>query len=385
MQIAGTELDPRKLITPGRIIMGIILLGGLILTVRRFGLGLGASTNLNDQVPWGFWIGFDVISGVALAAGGFTMAFLVHIAGDHTYRPLVRPAILTAFLGYLMVIVGLLYDLGKPWNMFNIFYSWNHHSAMFEVAGCVILYTTVLFLEFLPMVFERFRVQSALRIIRTVQIPIFIAGIILSTLHQSSLGSLFLLVPSKLHPLWYTPYLPLLFFFSAVTVGFAMVMFESFLSSKLLKRGLELNILSRLGRFLAFADLFYLILRVQDLTRRGVWGEAFTGSTISIFFIIEMLLFIVPLFILFNARARRHRTSLFLAVLMVVLGLVINRLNVSLVGIVNNIGASYFPNWQEFWISAFVVLCGALAFGIAARFLPVFPKEDEVASSETAA
>jgi len=185
MEIAGRAVDPRRLLTPGKILIGIILLGGIILTVKRFAFGLGATTNLSDQFPWGLWIGFDVISGVALAAGGFTMAFPVHIFLDDFYRPLVRPAILTAFLGYLLVIVGLLFDLGKPWNIWHAIFWWNPHSAMFEVAWCVMLYTSVLFLEFLPMVFERFRAKKAMRIIRIFQIPIFIAGIEISTLHQS--------------------------------------------------------------------------------------------------------------------------------------------------------------------------------------------------------
>ncbi|MCK4304107.1 MAG: Ni/Fe-hydrogenase cytochrome b subunit [Candidatus Eisenbacteria sp.] len=370
------KLELRKRLTPGWFLVGIILLGGLIIAVRRFACGLGAVTNLSDQIPWGFWIGFDVVSGVALAAGGFTMAFIVHIAGDKAYRPLVRPAILTAFLGYIIVIVGLLFDLGRPWNIWRAIFWWNPHSVMFEVAWCVMLYTTVLFLELLPVVFEGLRAEAPLRMMRRIAIPLYIVGIILSTLHQSSLGSLFLIVPTKLHPLWYTPMLPVLFFLSALTVGAAMVIFEAFLSSKLMKRGLELELLSKLGRYLAFIDLFYVIVKVQDLGKRGAWGHAFTGSYESIFFIVEMLLFILPLFVLFNARARMQRSLLFTSALMVVLGLVLNRINVSLVGIIRGTGGSYFPNWQEFWISAFVVVAGALVFGLITRFLPVFPKEE---------
>lgn len=370
-------MELRKYVTPGRVFVGIILLGGVIITIRRFALGLGATTNLTDQIPWGFWIGFDVVSGVALAAGGFTMAFLVHIAGDKTFKPLVRPAILTAFLGYLIVIVGLLFDLGKPWNIWHAIFWWNPHSVMFEVAWCVMLYTTVLFLEFLPVVFERLQAEQPLRMIRRIAIPLYILGIILSTLHQSSLGALFLIVPTKLHPLWYTPILPVLFFISAMTVGVAMVMFEAFVSSKFMRRGLELNLLSKLGRYLAFINLFYVAVRVQDLTKRGAWGHAFTGSYESVFFIVEMLLFIVPLFILFNARARSRRGPLFVSCFMVVLGLVLNRINVAIVGITRGAGGSYFPNWQEFWLSAFIVVAAALAFGLAARFLPIFPKEKE--------
>lgn len=370
-------MELRKHLTPGWIVVGIILLGGLVLTFRRFAFGLGAATNLSDSVPWGFWIGFDVISGVALAAGGFTMAFIVHIAGDRTYKPLVRPAILTAFLGYLIVIVGLLYDLGLPWHIFNIIVFWNPHSAMFEVAWCVILYTTVLALEFLPVVFERFNAEGPLRMITRVAIPIYIAGVVLSTLHQSSLGTLFLIAPAKLHELWYTPILPILFFLSALAVGCAMVMFESFLSSKLLRRGLELDLLAKLGRYLAFLDLFYIIVKLQDLTKRGAWGAVFAGTYESVCFIIEMLLFIVPLFLLFNSRTRKRRTPLFLSALMVVVGLVFNRLNITLVGMMRSTGASYFPNWQEIWISTFIVVAGAIVFGLAVRFLPIFPKEGE--------
>lgn len=370
-------MELRKYVTPGWVFVGIILLGGVIITIRRFALGLGATTNLTDQTPWGLWIGFDVVSGVALAAGGFTMAFLVHIAGDKTFKPLVRPAILTAFLGYLIVIVGLLFDLGKPWNIWRAIFWWNPHSVMFEVAWCVMLYTTVLFLEFLPVVFERLQAEEPLRMMRRIAIPLYILGIILSTLHQSSLGALFLIVPTKLHPLWYTPILPVLFFISSMTVGVAMVMFEAFVSSRLMRRGLELDLLSRLGRYLAFINLFYLAVRIQDLTKRGVWGHVFTGSYESIFFIVEMLLFIVPLFILFNARARGRKGPLFASCFMVVLGLVLNRINVAIVGIIRGAGGSYFPNWQEFWVSAFIVVAAALVFGLAARFLPIFPKEKE--------
>ncbi len=363
--------------TPGWIFIGILMLGGVIITIRRFGVGLGVTTNLTDEMPWGFWIGFDVISGVALAAGGFTIAFIVHLAGDKTFRPLVRPAILTALLGYFIVIVGLLFDLGKPWNIWHAIVSWNPHSVMFEVAWCVMLYTTVLFLEFLPVVFERFRAEVPLRLLRRIAIPLYVLGVILSTLHQSSLGSLFLIVPTKLHPLWYTPLLPVMFFLSAMTVGVAMVMFEGFLSAHFMRRGLELDLLSKLGRYLAFLNLFYLTVRFQDLIKRNVLSYAFDGSYESFFFLAEMLLFILPLFILFNRELRARRGPLFASCTMVVLGLVLNRMNVVLVGMRRGAGADYFPNWQEFWVSAFIVVAGALAFGLVVRFLPVFPKEEE--------
>ncbi|MDQ7086999.1 MAG: NrfD/PsrC family molybdoenzyme membrane anchor subunit, partial [Acidobacteriota bacterium] len=212
---------------PGFFILLMILFS--VVLVRRFTGGLGAVSNLSDEMPWGLWIGFDLLSGVALAAGGFTITAIVYLLHLDRYRPIVRPALLTAFLGYLMVIAALLVDLGRPWNIWHPLIFWNPHSVMFEVGWCVMLYTTVLFLEFLPLVFERFRIQRALTLwSRYLTPPLVIAGVLLSTLHQSSLGTLYVIVPGKLHPLWYSPILPLLFFVSAISLGLAMTSVESF-------------------------------------------------------------------------------------------------------------------------------------------------------------
>ncbi|MCJ7627424.1 MAG: polysulfide reductase NrfD, partial [Longimicrobiales bacterium] len=185
-------------------------------TVVRFAHGLGAVTNLSDAAPWGLWIGFDVMSGVALAAGGFVLAGIVYIFGLERYRPFVRAAILTALLGYAAVAVGLLYDLGLPWRIWHPIFNWQYHSVLFEVAACVMLYLTVLALEFLPVVLEHRLFQGAffqtiLKALKRVSILLVIAGIVLSTLHQSSLGSLFLITPYRLHPLWYSPIIYFLF------------------------------------------------------------------------------------------------------------------------------------------------------------------------------
>ncbi|MEK7448726.1 MAG: NrfD/PsrC family molybdoenzyme membrane anchor subunit, partial [Planctomycetota bacterium] len=211
------------LVTPGTIILLFLILLGAVMAVYRFAKGLGASTNLSDTFPWGLWIGVDVLSGVALAAGGFTIAAAVYIFNLKKYHPILRPAILTAFLGYMVVIVALLFDLGKPYNIWHPMVMWQPHSVMFEVGWCVMLYSTVLALEFSPAALEKFKMDGLLKIIKVVTIPLVIAGIILSTLHQSSLGSLFLIVPDKLHSIWYTPLLPVMFFVSAVMVGLAMV------------------------------------------------------------------------------------------------------------------------------------------------------------------
>jgi len=217
-------------ITFWRGIAAIVLATGLYATAVRFGWGLGASTNLSDGFPWGIWIGFDVLVGVGLAAGGFTITATVHLFNLERFRPIVRPTVLTAFLGYLLVVIGLLFDLGRPYRIWHPLIMWNPHSVMFEVAWCVMLYNTVLALEFSPMVLERLNLKTPLKIVRTITVPVVIAGVILSTLHQSSLGTLYVILPDKLHGFWYTPWLPVFFFLSAIAAGLSMVILESFLS-----------------------------------------------------------------------------------------------------------------------------------------------------------
>ena len=204
-------IEKRSFPMASTIILGTLMIIGLITAMIRFTYGLGAITNLSDGRAWGLWISFDLYCGVALAAGGFVTAGVVYIFGLKKYYPIVRSAILTAFLGYLMVVIALLVDLGQPWRIWHIIAYWNPHSPLFEVGWCVLLYTIVLSLEFSPAVFERFNMKLPLHWIRTVQIPLIIAGIVLSTLHQSSLGSVLLMMPDKIHPLWFSPILPVLY------------------------------------------------------------------------------------------------------------------------------------------------------------------------------
>jgi len=234
-------------------VLAIFLLAGAYATVLRFARGLGASTHLSDAFPWGLWIGFDVMCGVMLAAGGSTLTATVYIFHLEEFKPIVRPTILTAFLGYVLVVVALLYDLGRGYRIWHPLVMWNPRSVMFEVAWCVTLYTTVLALEFAAVIFEQLRLEKLLRIQHAIAVPLVIAGVLLSTLHQSSLGSLYLIVPDKLHPFWYSPLLPVLFFVSAVCVGLAMTIFESCMSSRHFGKQLETPLLIRLGRALLVA------------------------------------------------------------------------------------------------------------------------------------
>jgi len=262
---------------------------GLGVMIYRYLNGIGAISNLSDGRAWGLWISLDLYCGVALAAGGFTLAGAVYIFNRKKYYPIIRSAILTAFLGYTLVILALLVDLGQPWYIWHIIINWNIHSPLFEVGVCVMTYTIVLALEFSPVVFERLNLRVPLRIIRAIQIPLVIAGIVLSTLHQSSLGSMVLMMPETLDPLWYTPILPLLFLTSAIAVGPAMVILESSLSSRAFGHKLGQDILSGLGKAIPYILGLYLILRVVDLAASGEMGLIFSDYPRNMLWWLEII------------------------------------------------------------------------------------------------
>ena len=348
------------------------MLGGLYAAYVRVVYGLGGSTNLSDRFPWGLWIGFDILCGVGLAAGGFTLAATVHIFNLERYKPIVRPAILTAFLGYLLVILALLFDLGRPYRIWHPLVMWNPHSVMFEVAWCVTLYTVVLSLEFAPVLFERLGWHTPLRWLQSVLIPLVIAGVILSTLHQSSLGSLYLIVPEKLYPLWYTPMLPVFFFVSAVCVGLAMTIFESWHSSKAFGRRIEAPLLAGMARVLAVLLLVYLLVRFSDLLHRGALPLVLRPGSESLLFLLEIALMLVPMLLLFRRRVRAKPAALYACSVMVIFGFVTNRLNVSVTGMEYGSGVSYVPKWTEVAVTLAIVALGFAIFRFAAKWLPIF-------------
>jgi len=369
------EVKPPKL-KFWTVVFWIILALGIYVTIVRFTKGLGTVTNLSDKFPWGLWIGFDVLCGVGLAAGGFVMASAVYIFNLEDYKSILPSAILTAFLGYILVIVALIYDLGKPWNIWHPIIMWNPESVMFEVAWCVMLYTTVLALEFSPMLFQKLRLEKPKKIIHNLTIPLVVAGVILSTLHQSSLGSLYLIVPEKLHPIWYSSNLPYLFFLSAVAVGPAMVTIESYLSSRAFKREIEIHILSRLGKVSAVALMVYFVLKVEDIVNYKLFKYIFAFNYESVMFWLEFLLgVILPIVLLTNSKVRESKKWLFYAQLTTVLGFIFNRLNVSITALESYTQARYFPKWSEIVITMFIVSLGFAAFRFIAKNLPVFPEE----------
>ncbi len=361
-----------------KLVLYFVLAAGAYATVYRFALGLGPSTNLSDQFPWGIWVGFDVLCGVMLAAGGFTLTGAVHIFNIKRLHPIVRPTVLTAFMGYVLVSLALMVDLGRPYNIWHPLIMWNPHSVMFEVGWCVMLYTSVLALEFSPPVLERFKLEKLLKWQRRALIPLVIAGVILSTLHQSSLGTVYLIVPTKLHPFWYTPLLPAFFFLSAVAVGLAMTIFESSMSAKHFGRQLELHILKDLGRALMVVLIVYAVLRVEDLIHRGVLKQVLVAGYERNLFLLEVALaLVIPIILLSFRKIRETPGGLYLASVITLLGFETNRLNVAVTGMEASAGVRYIPRWTEIAVTAAMVGAGFAIFGLASKYLPIFPEEHE--------
>ena len=370
-------------ITFWRVVLVITLISGAAATYLRFFKGLGASTNLSDAFPWGIWIGFDVLCGVMLAAGGFTLMAAVNILNLKKYQPVARPALLTAFLGYLLVAGALLFDLGKPYNIWHPIIMWNPHSVMFEVGWCVMLYTTVLALEFAPIVFERLRMEKPLRILHSIAVPIFILGVILSTLHQSSLGTLYLIVPGKLYPLWYSGFLPVLFFISAIAIGMAMTIFESTMSARHFGHALEAPLIRGLSRGLLITLMLYAVMRFQDLIRTGRIKYAFIQNYESAMFWVEIsLALLIPITMLMIPKIRNNAISNYVISILVVFGFVVNRLNVAVTGMERSSGVRYIPKWSEVAITLSIVGVGVAIFTLAAKYLPIFEHAPHAEHSE---
>ncbi len=351
----------------------IVTLGAI--SVVRFTQGLGAVSNLSDRFPWGLWIGFDLLCGVGLAAGGFAITATVHLFHLEDFKPIVRPTVLTAFLGYLLVIVALLFDLGRPWNIWHPIIMWNPRSVMFEVGWCVMLYTTVLALEFAPAVLERFGLHKPVKLLKALSPILVVLGVILSTLHQSSLGSLFLILPGKVHPLWYSSMLPVLFFVSALGAGLAMTVVESWFSRRVFGKHLETPLLARLSRASVVVLAFYVALRFRDLISRDALGYAFQATREAAYFWAEIGIgAILPMVLLFSARFRLSPKRMAAAQGLVVLGFILHRMNVSITSIESMTGQHYVPAIPEFLISMGLVAVGLWVFVLACRFFPVFPE-----------
>jgi Ni/Fe-hydrogenase subunit HybB-like protein len=372
--------------TPFNVVAGIIVLIGLALTYMRFTGGLASVTNLDHTNPWGIWIGFDLLCGVALAAGGFTTSAAIYIFGYKKWHSAVRPAVLTAFLGYALVVFALHYDVGRPWRLpYPIFYSQGTTSLLFEVGLCVFLYLTVLFLEFVPAALEWLGKTRLRNITVKLTLVLTILGVILSTMHQSSLGALFTIVPSKVHPLWYSQYLPVYFFVSAIAAGLAMVIFEGTLSHKYFRHKMDdayekTHMPLTLG-FAKAASLVlagYFALKWIGVASDNNWEYLATGY--GAWFMLEVFGF-VALPALLLAMAAREKSLKFAraGAVMTVLGIILNRFNISMIAFNYHLPGElrYFPSWHEIAISIFVVTVGLIAFKFIVTRMPIFYEHPE--------
>ncbi|MFN7959010.1 MAG: Ni/Fe-hydrogenase cytochrome b subunit [Holophagaceae bacterium] len=363
-------------LTGWRPIATILIGTGVLAAVARFTLGLGATTNLTDEFPWGLWIGFDFL-GIGLAASGFTIVAAVHLFHAEEYEPIVRPAILTAFIGYLLVVLVLIIDLGRPDHFWHPLVMWNPHSVMCEISWCLMLYTTVLSLEFAPIILEKFHIHSPIKWIHAVSLPFMIFGVLLSTLHQSSFGSLYLIVPNRLHALWYTPLLPILFFISCIASGLSMIVLETILFSRDGRPFLPTRLRANLAKVIALALAVYFVVRIQDLLTRGTLREMTTLTYYSVAFWAELLIgFVIPFALLVFEKVRTSQTGLYSACLMVVLGFAFNRMNTAITGLEHYPSQTYFPSIIEIFIMLGITAAGFCAFSYIAEHLPVFRTEE---------
>ncbi|MBU2623295.1 MAG: Ni/Fe-hydrogenase cytochrome b subunit [Proteobacteria bacterium] len=380
MSDKATTAD-KTLFTPFNVIAGFIIIIGTVITILRFTGGLAAVTNLSDNNPWGLWIGFDLLVGVALAAGGFVTSAAVYLFGMKKYHSAVRPAVLTGFLGYALVVFALHYDVGRPWRLpYPFIMQSGTTSLLFEVGACVALYLTVLFLEFTPAPLEWLGLKKVRELVVKMTLVLTIFGVVLSTLHQSSLGALFLIVPSKLHPLWYSPYLPVYFFISSIIAGLSMVIFESTLSHHYFADKMdEAHLSENEGVTLGFAKAAsfvlagYFIIKIIGISFSDNWY--LLGTSYGMWFLVEMLGFVALPAFLYAVGVRDKNLKLIKwTSLLAVLGIILNRLNVSLIAFNWHLPSSerYFPHWMEIAISLFIVTIGIVVFRFIVTRMPIF-------------
>ncbi len=356
----------------------MVLVGiGALASLVRFIFGLGVTTNLNDTYPWGLWISFDVVTAVPLAAGAFTIGIVAHVFHIRKLEPLVRPAIVTGFLGYSLVCVGLLLDLGQPQRGINVLRYWNLHSPMFEVSMCVMAYTTVLTLEFLHPVAERFGWHLPLRLLRTLELPFAILAAMISTLHQSTLGTFFLIAVDKLHSLWYNPLLPLQFWLSAIFTGLSIVIFEASLVHKYMGQPDESELLATLTKIIPWIMGVYLCIKLYALAFL-THGPLFDRPVLLALFLAEIGAgVILPMGMFFTRKIKTDKKMQLRAASLVIFGLVLNRFNVSMFGMEQPGQLIYAPSIIESLVTIGIIAAHVLFFVLIAKYFPIFEHHPE--------
>jgi Ni/Fe-hydrogenase subunit HybB-like protein len=362
-----------KLLTKPFLILSVFALIGFYLMAERFIFGLGAISNLNNGYAWGIWIAIDVVIGTAFGCGGFVMAILVYIFNKGEYHPLVRPAVMASLFGYTLGGMAVMFDLGRYWQIYNVFLPWygQVNSVMFEVALCVTGYIMVLWIEFTPVFLERFGMVNLRKKLEKFLFIIIAIGVLLPTMHQSSLGTLMISMGYKLSPLWNTTWLPPIFLITAIIMGYAIVAFEALLSSAGFQRPYDTTILKKLSGITWFLLIAYLVIRFTDLTIRGQWGLALTGDLNSIMFLLETILFIIPIVILANRANRNKPRLLFIAAVTMLLAASLLRINTYLIGFNPGSGWSYFPSIPEIMVTVGIFSFEIMLYLIFVKNLPV--------------
>ncbi len=372
-----------RIFTPTFMICLMITGFFIYFAAKRFIFGIGSIANLNDGFPWGIWIAYDVVVGSAFACGGYVMALMVYVLNKGEFHPLVRPALLASMFGYTLAGVSVFLDIGRYLNAYNLYLPWqmNFHSVMFEVAMCIGTYIFVLWLEFSPAFVEKWQLKNFGKILNRVVFALIALGVLLPTMHQSSLGTMMLMAGFKLDPLWHTSSLPLLFLLTALFMGFAMVIFEGTISSRVYDLGDETSMFSKISSIMTWILGFYLVIRFQNIFMRGEMGHAFSGSFLGNMFLLENLLLLIGLFILSSASNRSNPRALFIAAVAILLGGSLFRFNTYIIGFDPGTGWKYFPSVGEQVITYGLIAMEIAAYTLFVKIFPVFEVHKPVESN----
>ena len=363
-----------KILTPTFLICLFIFLISLIFMAKRFIYGIGAVSNMSDGYPWGIWIAFDVVIGTAFGCGGYAMALLIYVFNKGEYHPLVRPALMTSLFGYTLAGVAVVIDVGRYWQLYNIFLPWyaNPNSVLLEVALCIGAYVAVLWVEFTPTFLTKFGADNAKAFLNKIMFVFIAIGILLPTMHQSSLGTTMVVAGSKLSPLWWTGLLPLLFLISCIFLGYAIVVFESSITGSRYRIHDETDLLGKVSAVMAWLIAIYLVIRFADVVIRGQLNLVFKGDLLGNMFLLENLLFLIPMGILFVPANRKKARVVFLCAVSIVLAAALYRFNCYIIGFDPGNGWHYFPATGEIFISLGIVSMEIMAFLWFIKRLPIY-------------
>jgi Ni/Fe-hydrogenase subunit HybB-like protein len=366
------DIDPPGWWRPVSWVLWGLVLAAVVATIIRYATGIATIANVNQAYPWGWWVGFDMLTRIALGGVGFTMAAAGEIFAVKGLRHIVRAALLLGLLWYLTYAAVLMVELGRPWMIWWVFLSWAPTSAMYEVALCAVAYTTVLVLEFSPLVFAKLGWTAPVRRIHAVYLLIVVTGVSLSSLHQSSLGTLLLLLPTKVHPLWHSELLPVFFLYSAIMAGPAMMLIEHPLATHFLRLQPRMDALRSLARGLTVLVAVYLVLRLGDVIYRGQADTALSFGFEARWFWLEILVgLVLPLALLLVPDVEQRKWGLFTAGLFVVVGIVLNRLNAAVITMKVHSWETYRPATTEVLISVGALAGMVLAYVYLVRWLPI--------------